>query len=166
MEIRAEQSGDEAAIHAITETAFAPMPFSNGAEASIIRQLREDRDLALSLVAVDAGDIIGHVAFSPVTIDDRHDGWFGLGPVSVRPDRQKEGVGARLIHTGLATIKARGAAGCALIGNPLYYSRFGFVSDGALAYGGAPPEVVQQLPFGVTKARGVLQFAPAFEAEP
>jgi len=93
--IRPEAAGDEATIHTLTETAFAPMPFSGGTEQHVIDALRKDGDLTLSLVAEDAhlnsGRIVGHIAFSPVTIADGAQGWFGLGPVSVWPELQKSG---------------------------------------------------------------------------
>jgi putative acetyltransferase len=163
IEIRPERPGDEAAIAAVTGAAFAPMPYSSGTEAAIIAGLRADDDLALSLVAVQAGAIVGHVAFSAVAVEEGGEGWFGLGPVSVRPDRQREGVGSALIERGLATLRARGAAGCVLIGDPAYYQRFGFRSDGQLRYGDVPPALVQWLGFGDAVPRGLLRYRPAFE---
>ncbi len=123
MLIRHERPGDEEAIHRLTTAAFAPMPFSNGSEAPIIRALRESGDLTLSLVAEEDGTVIGHVAFSPVTIAGIHEGWFGLGPVSVWPERQRQGIGKALILKGLESLKERSARGCALIGNPEIYRR-------------------------------------------
>ncbi len=170
MKIRLEQIGDEAAIYELTRLAFETTAFSNGAEAPIVDQLRKDQDLALSLVAVEDGKdedgaILGHVAFSRVTIDGAHNGWYGLGPVSVHPERQKQGIGSKLIKDGLAQIKNRGAIGCVLIGNPDYYSRFGFVSDGNLKYGDVPSQFIQWLSFGADKASGVLKYARAFDLD-
>ena len=85
--IRPERPDDVDAIDRLTVDAFEPQSFSDGSEAPIIRSLRASGDLTLSLVAEDEGDVVGHVAFSPVTIDGSHDGWFGLGPISVRIDR-------------------------------------------------------------------------------
>ena len=165
MKIGSEQRGDETAIHHLTLKAFELMPFSNGSEPFIVDQLREDQDLTLSLVMEDHGEIIAHVAFSPVTINGNHAGWYGLGPVSVRPDLQKQGIGKALINEGLSRMRGQEAVGCALIGDPNYYRRFGFRSDGNLTYGNVPPEVVQWLPFGTNSAHGVLKFAPAFERD-
>ena len=111
VQIRTERPADDAAIHALTRVAFEPMPFSSGTEAPIVRALRSSGDLTLSLVAEDDGVIVGHIAFSPVTIDGVHGGWFGLGPISVRADRQRQGIGKALIARGLELLRQRGAAG-------------------------------------------------------
>lgn len=138
------------------------MPFSNGTEAPIIDQLRNDGDLTLSLVAEQETQIIGHIVFSPVTINNENQGWFGLGPVSVDPEFQKQGVGSQLIKAGLSQIKNMGALGCVLIGDPGYYHRFGFQSDGNLIYGDVPLPIVQWLSFGMEKPKGILKYASAF----
>jgi putative acetyltransferase len=125
--IRPEQPGDEAAIHDLVKRAFAPMPFSGGDEQDLVDGLRADGDLGPSLVAVDSvGDIIGHIGFSPVTIDHAACGWFQLAPVSVSPEVQFTGIGSALIAEGLARLRADGAGGVAVVGNPVYYERFGF----------------------------------------
>lgn len=130
MFIRPERPDDKQTIHDLTIAAFEPTPFSDGSEAPIITKLRNDGDLTVSLVAVRGGDIVGHVAFSPVTVGVESDGWYGLGPVSVWPDKQRQGIGSALINEGLAILKANGAKGGVLIGDPAYYGRFGFRSDG------------------------------------
>lgn len=105
---------------------------------------------------------MGHVAFLPVTIGVESDGWYGLGPVSVWPDKQRQGIGSALINEGLAILKANGAKGCVLIGDPAYYERFGFRSDGNLRYQQVPTQYVQSLPFKSDPATGQLKFSPAF----
>jgi len=162
MLIRPEQSGDEQAIHDLTQTAFATMPYSDGTEGPIIDALRKDGDLTISLVAVEGDRIVGHIAFSPVTIDGAHNGWFGLGPISVAPDLQRRGIGKALIAAGLDLLRRRSAAGCALIGDPGYYSRVGFVSSGALEYGDIDRKYVQFLVLQGPEPRGRLKFAPGF----
>ena len=162
MLIRPEIPADHDAIHELTRIAFEPMPYSAGTEADIIRRLRADGDLTISLVAEENGEIVGHVAFSPVSIDGRHDGWFGLGPISVKLEKQRRGIGKALIAAGLGLLNERGAQGCALIGNPDIYGRVGFVSDGRLTYGDIDPKYVQWLALNGSKPRGVLTFAPAF----
>jgi putative acetyltransferase len=162
--IRPERPGDEQVIHDLTVAAFAPMSYSDGTEAPIIAKLREDDDLTLSLVAVDDTGIIGHVAFSPVAFGvEAGGGWFGLGPISVRPDCQRQGIGSALVNEGLAMLRARGARGCVLIGDPRYYGRFGFRSHGRLRYQDVPAEYVQFLSFDGTTPSGDVIFAPAFE---
>ena len=165
MRVRHELPADDQAIHDLTFKAFAPMSFSNGSEAPIVRALRVAGDLTLSLVAEDEGTLVGHVAFSPVTVDGRHDGWFGLGPISVHPDRQRRGIGRLLIERGLDMLREKGAKGCALIGNPAIYGRLGFESDGLLTYRGLPARDVQYIVLAGTKPRGELRFAPALEVD-
>ena len=160
--IRPERAGDQSAIHNLVATAFAGQPHSDGSEPGIVDRLRADGDLAISLVAEDGGETVGHVAFSPVTISDGSEGWFGLGPVAVAPERQREGIGAALIERGLTLLHERGAAGCVVLGDPAYYARFGFAHDPALAYPGPPAEYFQRLVIGTSGARGEVTYAPAF----
>lgn len=160
--IRAERAGDEDVIHDLTQAAFAPMSYSSGTEGAIIRALRARGDLTLSLVAEDNHEIIGHVAFSPVTIDGHYDDWFGLGPISVRADRQKQGIGHALIREGIHKLKALGAKGCALVGDQAVYQGVGFVSDGRLTHEGVPDIYVQHLTLSGHAPHGVLTFSPAF----
>jgi putative acetyltransferase len=164
LRIRHELPADDQAIHDLTLKAFAPMSFSNGSEAPMVRALRAAGDLTLSLVAEDDGKVVGHVAFSPATVDGRHDGWFGLGPVSVHPDRQRQGIGKLLIEHGLDLLREAGANGCALIGNPAIYSRLGFESDGLLTYRGLPVRDVQRIVLAGSAPRGELRFAAALES--
>ncbi|WP_064691912.1 GNAT family N-acetyltransferase [Rhizobium aegyptiacum] len=163
MHIRYEMPADVDAIEDLTSAAFKPMPYSEGTEAEIIRRLRLSGDLAISLVADEEGEILGHVAFSPVTIDGVHDGWFGLGPISVAPQRQRQGIGRALIARGIESLKAMGASGCALIGNPEVYGGAGFSSDGQLTYHNLDTRFVQRIVFRGAAPSGVLRFAPAFE---
>ncbi len=162
--IRPERPDDIDAIDRLTTAAFEPQSFSDGSEAPIIRSLRASGDLTLSLVAEDDGDVIGHVAFSPVTIDGAHDGWFGLGPISVRLDRQRRGVGRALVAEGLLRLREREARGCALIGDPNIYGRLGFTGNGPLSHRGLDQAIVQHLTFSGPPPRGELRFAPAFDA--
>src|SRR5262245_55623298 len=94
MEIRGERPGDARAIRSITNAAFAGAEHSSGTEAAIVDALRASGAMTVSLVAVAGNEVVGHVAFSPVRIDGQDFGWYGLGPVSVRPDCQKQGIGA------------------------------------------------------------------------
>lgn len=162
MLIRSETPADHDAIHELTWAAFKPMPFSDDTEADIIRTLRADGDLAISLVAEDGGEIVGHVAFSRVTIDGVDDNWFGLGPISVKPGRQRQGIGKALIAAGLKLLDEQGASGCALIGNPDVYSHAGFVSDGQLTYLDIDTKYVQRLVLRGPVPRGALSFVRAF----
>ncbi|QPD00553.1 N-acetyltransferase [Qipengyuania soli] len=162
MIIRPEQPGDEATIHALTEAAFRDMPFSDGDEQDLVDRLRADGDLTLSLVAEDAGKILGHIAFSPVSISDGSEDWFGLGPVSVCPELHGQGIGSLLIRRGIADLSDIGARGIVLLGSPEYYGRFGFGHDPLLAYPGPPPEYFQRLVLNGPPPAGVVTYAPAF----
>ena len=160
--IRPERAGDEAAIHGVVAAAFDGHPHSDGSEPGIVDALRADGDLAISLVAEEGGAIVGHVAFSPVSVSDGCQGWFGLGPAAVDPARQGEGIGTALIERGLDLLRDRGAAGCVVLGDPAYYARFGFAHDPALTYPGPPPEYFQRLVIGNSGAQGVVAYARAF----
>ncbi len=163
MDIRAETPGDIETIYALTKAAFEPMPYSDGTEQDCVNKLRADGDLELSLVAIDQGRLVGHVAFSPVSITGAPQRWLGLGPVSVWPELQKTGIGSSLIKTGLEMLKSDGVAGCVLIGDPNYYRRFGFLGDGSLSYRDLADDVVQWLSFDGTRPKGVLTFSPGLE---
>lgn len=164
MLIREEHSTDVESIDQLTTEAFEPMPFSDGAEAPILRALRVSGDLTLSLVATHEGVVVGHVAFSPVTIDDRHNDWYGLGPISVRADLQRQGIGRALVAEGLRRLRDDGASGAALIGNPAVYRPMGFVSDGRLRHEGVDAALVQYVVLTGTAPEGELRFAAAFQS--
>ena len=161
--IREEASEDAAAIAAVTAKAFASAAHTDGTEHALPGKLRHAGDLTLSLVAqASDGALVGHVAFSPVTISDGSDGWYGLAPLSVIPSRQGEGIGSALVCEGLARLRRLGARGCVVLGEPAYYGRFGFAHDPALAFPGPPPEYFQRLLFEGASPRGSVRYAPAF----
>ncbi|WP_210160546.1 GNAT family N-acetyltransferase [Beijerinckia indica] len=164
MEIRAERAGDAQTIRQVTDTAFKLNTHSSGTEGAIIDALREARALTVSLVATVDKEVVGHVAFSPVTIDGRDLSWFGLGPVSVRPDFHRQGIGGALIREGLVRLKQAGAAGCLLLGDPAFYRRFGFENDPALKFEDAPAEYFLRLPFGSSTPSGIVAFHEGFAA--
>ncbi len=161
--IRPEQPGDERAIHALTEAAFRDMPYSDGDEQHVVDRLRSDGDLVLSLVATNMDEaIVGHIAFSPVTISDGTPNWYGLGPVSVIPSAQRGGIGAALIERGIADMRELGARGIVLLGDPEYYARFGFEHDPQLAYPGPPAAYFQRLVLEGKAPTGRVGYAPGF----
>lgn len=162
MEIRFEQPEDVDAIRTLTTAAFQNAPHSSHNEAAIIDALRNADALTISLVALDNAEIVGQVAFSPVTISGEQNGWFGLGPVSVHPDRQRQGIGQILIRTGLQHLRSISAQGCVVLGDPTYYGRFGFVSDPNLRYGNVPPEYFQRLAFTDAVPAGEVSYHPGF----
>jgi predicted N-acetyltransferase YhbS len=163
MQIRQERPGDAATIRALTGAAFKGKSFSNQTEAKVIDALRAAGALTLSLVATEGGQVIGHVAFSPVWINGEAGDWYGLGPVSVWPDRQRAGIGQALIREGLQRLQAMSAGGCVLLGDPAYYRRFGFESDPDLYDVGAPPGAFQRLILNGSRPAGEVSFHPAFD---
>lgn len=164
MLIRDELPADEAAIATLIAAAFRDMPYSNQTEAFIMAALRRAGALAVSLVAEEAGAIVGQAAFSPVEIDGRPTDWYGLGPIAVVPERQRAGIGSALVEEGLGRLHRLSASGCVLVGDPAYYRRFGFHNDPRLTLDGVPPAVFMILPLGKTVPAGTVAFHPAFAA--
>lgn len=162
MIIRPESLQDVEEIRALITAAFDGSPHSDGSEAAIVDALREGAALTVSLVAEHDREIVGQVTFSPVEIAGTEVKWYGLGPVAVRPERQRQGVGSRLIKAGLDQIQSLDAVGCVVLGDPDYYSRFGFKVDTALTFPGVPPEYFQCLDFGTAARQGVVVYHQAF----
>lgn len=162
--IRPECKIDEDAISEVTRLAFESHPHSSHTEHFIVGALRKAKALTISLVAEQAR-VVGHIAFSPVTISDGTPGWFGLGPVSVLPSVQRQGIGRALVEAGLSRLRERGAAGCVLLGEPLFYRRFGFVNDPRLVLPGVPQAFFLALPFGSSAPQGEVTYHVAFFAE-
>lgn len=164
MLIRKETTGDAERISEITLAAFQDVAVSNQTEHFIVKALRESGALAVSLVAEENGIVIGHVAFSPVEIADGTQNWYGLGPVSVLPEKQRKGVGKALIHAGLTELKKHGGRGCVLVGDPAYYGRFGFKNYPELIFEGVPAEFFMALPFYDSIPEGKVVFDEGFWA--
>ena len=163
--IRDEGPADAGPIAEVTVEAFRTLEISRHTEQFIVAALRAAGALTISLVAESAGRIVGHIAFSPVAISDGSRGWYGLGPVSVLPDWQRQGIGGTLIRHGLSRLKALGARGCCLVGHPAYYPRFGFRPIPGLRVEGVPPEAFMVLPFEGSVPQGVVEFHQAFGAD-
>ncbi|WP_322014292.1 N-acetyltransferase [Paraburkholderia sp. J12] len=166
--VRPEQPSDVAAIESLTTAAFLDAPHTSHTEQHIVNALRRAGQLTVSLVAEDGSTIVGHVAVSPVAIsggrnDTEH--WYGLGPISVAPARQREGIGSRLMEAALAELRRLGAAGCVLLGDPHYYGRFGFRSEPRLVLPGVPPEYFQALALQGGLPSGIVSYHRAFEAQ-
>jgi len=163
--IRDEKDTDYRVISDVTRSAFATMEISNHTEQFIIEALRSARALTVSLVAEVDGFVVGHIAFSPVTVTGGAIGWYGLGPVSVHPDFQRKGIGKALIQEGLSRLKNLKANGCCLVGHPEYYRQFGFENVEGLVHEGVPKEVFFALSFEGNIPRGKVMFHQAFEAD-
>ncbi len=162
--IRDETKEDAAAIGEVTAAAFETLEISSHTEQYIVEALRSARALTLSLVAELDGRIVGHIAFSPVTMSDGTESWYGLGPVSVLPVYQRMGIGTALIQEGLSRLKRLGARGCCLVGHPEYYRKFGFENVPGLVLEGVPPMVFFALSFDGRIPQGYVTFHEGFEA--
>ncbi len=158
--IRPERPADIPVIHALVAAAF---PADD--EARLVDALRDAGDAAISLVAEDGGEIIGHVLFSPMTAPFTA---LGLAPVATLKARRREGIAARLIEAGLAMAREQGVAGVFVLGDNAYYERFGFRAQTAAPfaspYAGAH-FMALSLGGGVLPATsGAVDYAPAFAA--
>nr|WP_308304376.1 N-acetyltransferase [Shewanella sp. GutDb-MelDb] len=161
---RKECEADIDAIDTLTQLAFINVEHSTHTEHFIVRRLREASALSVSLVAETNGEIIGHVALSPVTISDGSVSWYGLGPISVRPDYQDKAIGSSLISEALSELKKLGANGCVLLGEPDFYSRFGFTANALIVLEGVPAAYFLQLTFSDKEPRGIVNYHSAFSA--
>ncbi|MGH3972966.1 MAG: GNAT family N-acetyltransferase [Pseudonocardiaceae bacterium] len=158
--------GDHPAVRRVHNAAFGGG--ADAAEAQLVDDLRADGDViaALSIVAVVDGDVVGHVLCSRGSIADRSS--IGLGPLGVIPACQRRGVGQALMHAVLAAADALDAPAVALLGDPGYYKRFGFVVGETLGVLPPVPEwaahfQVRPLTTWDGSLRGIFRYAPAFE---
>ncbi|WP_445366166.1 GNAT family N-acetyltransferase [Microbulbifer sp. ANSA001] len=165
IKIRNESGGDAETIHRVTALAFQDAPHTDHTEQLIVEGLRKAGALSLSLVAESDGEIVGHVAISPVNISDSSTNWFGLGPISVLPEYQERGVGSKLMEKVLADLKEKGAEGCVVLGDPNYYGRFGFKVIDGLVLPGVPAEYFLALSFGSSFPQGEVAYHEAFSVQ-
>jgi putative acetyltransferase len=163
--VKNEKPEDAAAITEVTVEAFRTLAISNHTEQFIVEALRAAGALTVSLVAELDGRIVGHIAFSPVTMSDGTGNWFGLGPVSVLPEHQRQGIGKALIREGLSRLKVLGARGCCLVGHQEYYRQFGFRNPEGLDLEGVPEEVFFALSFNGSIPQGTVAFHEAFKSD-
>lgn len=163
--IRDERPRDIEQIRSVIHAAFLNHPHhAPGAlptEHKIVDELRRQNVLTLSVVALVDELVVGHVAYSPIWIDGQPRNWLGLGPVSVHPDFQRRGIGAKLITATLVRLRLD-KGGVVVLGNPEYYSRFGFHSDSRLLFDGVPPQYFMALHFSGSFPGGEVAYHPAF----
>ncbi len=163
--IRRETAADVGAIRDVTVSAFKALEISRHTEQFIIEVLRVAKSLTVSLVAEVDSRVVGHIAFSPVTISDGTKNWYGLGPVSVLPEYQRQGIGRALIEEGLSRLKSLNAQGVCLVGHPGYYRKFGFKNVPGLVHEGVPQEFFFALSFDDHIPQGIVTFHEAFKAD-
>jgi putative acetyltransferase len=161
--IRPETARDFDRIKEIIITAFEDHPYGYQKEDILVSNLRNQGALAVSLVAEYEGKVIGHIAFSEVTINGDDRSWYGLAPLSVDPDYHNQGVGSQLVLSGLEAIKKLGAEGCVLVGEPEYYGRFGFKAHESLTLEGIPAKYFLALSFIYRAVSGEVAYHKAFE---
>ena len=162
--IRNEIDADVDAITEVTVAAFRTLEISSHTEQFIVEALRANNALTLSLIAEADGHVVGHVAFSPVTISDGTQNWYGLGPVSVLPEHQRKGIGKSLILEGISRLKDLNAKGCCLVGHPDYYRKLGFKNVSGLVHEGVPQEVFLAMSFDGQIPQGTVNFHDGFKA--
>lgn len=165
MQVRPEDPKDIEAIRSITNAAFASAEPGSQTEAAIIDALRKAGALTISLVAIQDNQVVGHVAFSPVTIEGESRGWYGLGPISVEPNHQNRGIGGKLIREGLNCLAKHGANGCVVVGEPEYYKRFGFENDSTIHYESVPTEYFMRLAFNGPAPTGRVVYHESFNVQ-
>jgi putative acetyltransferase len=163
MLIRNERPADVAAIYAIHASSFP-----TDGEAKVVDALRVSGRLSVSLVAELNGDVVGHVAFSPVTVADGAVG-VGLGPIAVVERERRKGVGAGLVEEGLAACRLASFGWAVVLGDPAYYARFGFrpASEFWLSdefRGGAAFQAVELVPGALPVGAGLVRYAREFAA--
>lgn len=157
--IRDEEPADKAAIRKVVEAAFG-RPY----EADLVDRLRDDSVCELSLIAVESDKILGHVLFSRMIAPFRA---LGLAPVSVMPSRQGSGIGSRLVRTGLDRARRTGWQGVFVLGDPLYYGRFGFKNSTAAAFDcryAGPHFMALALGDALPVAGGRVEYPSAFDS--
>lgn len=122
IKIRHEETKDIEQVQEIVRAAFP-----TDAESKLVDALRANGKAIISLIAVDHDQVLGHILFSPVsTAPPSEAKGIGLAPVAVRPSLQSKGIGSALIGEGLRRSRERGYDYCVVLGDPRYYSRFGF----------------------------------------
>lgn len=162
MMIRPEREADRHVIHEIVAAAFGGL-----SEADLVDALRADGDLVLSLLAEEDGAIVGHVGFSRLRVVSEEGGEFAalsLAPLAVRPDRQRRGIGGALVRAGHEALRERGEHLSIVVGDPAYYTRFGYDRERAVRFASRYQcDALLALAFGPAPDTGTLVYPPAFE---
>lgn len=167
--IRREQPDDAAAVAALIDDAFPRVEGgARSVESVLVDELRGDGDVIddLTFVAELDGAIVGQVTCSRATLGEGES--VGLGPICVTPDLQRQGLGAALMASVIASADQRGDAVLVLLGDPEYYGHFGFVPASGLGIGSPGPWGEQYFQAKTLRAwrpeqAGAFRYAPAFE---
>lgn len=156
--VRPARSSDAPAVRALLEAAFG-----GTAEADLIERLREDGELLLALVAAQP-DVVGYVAFSRLIVEgtSHADPAIALAPLAVAPAMQRRGIGSALTRAGLDMFTRAGEALVFVLGDPAYYTRFGFVPADAFASPYAGPHFMVRRLAPHAPSAGVVRYPRAF----
>jgi len=158
--IRHARTSDHAAIREVVAAAFAKTD-----EADLVERLRASGDVVFELVEEDGGEIVGHILYSRL-FADRVDLFAALAPLAVRPDRQKDGVGKRLMKASLEAAREFGAHAVIVLGHPAYYPKFGFTAEAAKTvtcpFSGSPAFMAIALEDGALDAPVTVAYPEAF----
>ena len=167
--VRPERPGDVAAIRTVNELAFG-----GPTEAEIVDALRARGRATLSLVAVEGERVVGHILFSPVTVESAGESAgearaaVGLGPMAVLPAHQRRGLGSLLVRTGLQACRDAGHGCVVVLGHPEYYPRFGFepASRRGVAWAHPVPDeafmILELRPGALGGRGGIVRYQPEF----
>lgn len=164
--IRRERPEDASAVRRVNEQAFGQR-----AEADLVDALRQRDELLVSLVAIEDEQVVGHILFSPVTVQSDGASWgaMGLGPMAVLPEHQGKGIGSQLVEAGLEECRKARHKVVVVLGHPEFYPRFGFAPSKPLGIRwekDVPEEVfmVTELREGALAERGgVVKYLPEFD---
>jgi putative acetyltransferase len=170
--IRPESAADRAGVRHVNE-----LGFGRPNEAALVDALRAAAQPQISLVAVEGGQVVGHIFFSPVTVESAHDALapepmahepMALGPMAVLPEHQRQGIGSRLVRLGLTECERLGHGVVVVLGHPRFYPRFGFspaITKGLRCEYHVPDEVFMaiELMSGALRGRaGLVKYRPEF----
>jgi putative acetyltransferase len=163
--IRAETTADRESVRCVNESAFG-----RPSEADLVDALRGSAKPCVSLVAEDGGRVVGHIFFSPVSVESDAGAWaaLGLGPMAVIPERQGRGVGSELVRAGLSECLRLGHEVVFVLGHVRYYPRFGFTSAASKGVECEFPGheesfmVVELRPGAIAGRRGLVRYSPEF----
>jgi len=164
--IRPEEDSDIQAIHSIVLAAFqSPL------EPLLVDKLRNADAATLSLVAVEDDKVVGHILFSPISVENNlfEKRFLGLAPLAVKPEYQKQGIGSKLVRKGLSLCLAKGWHAVFVLGSPEYYPRFGFEETqkyNLFTEYEVPPEdfmVVTLRPGALDGCAGLVSYHPIFK---
>lgn len=164
--VRFETPADIKAIASLTQAAF-----NNDTEVQLINTLRQQCAECISLVAEQHGRVIGHILFSPATLDNEtNTKLMALAPMAVSSVLQQQGIGSALVRAGLELCRQQGIAAVVVLGHPAYYPRFGFVPASMFNLSSpwqVPDNTFLLLPLqpqALHKKNGQVVYHPAFAA--